>query len=1261
MMLSDVQLSPADPRRESLRRYHLADEDQAIDELLPLADLGECCGRAHTYARVLVAAIRQQTAGKGGVDALLNEYALSTDEGVALMCLAEALLRVPDPLTADRLIRDKLQHGDWENHLGNNPAWLVNAATRGLILTAKLQAWSDRELRHKTGVLKRLLGTAAQPVIRAAVRRAMGIMGDTFVMGRTIDNALTRARRQEARGYTYSYDMLGEGARTAADAERYFHSYRRAIERIGVASAGRGPLGGPGISVKLSALHPRYHAAHRHRVMEELVPRLQSLALLAKQYNIGLTVDAEEAARLELSLDVIETVFTHADLAGWEGFGLAVQAYQKRALFVIEWANHLARHTGRRMCVRLVKGAYWDTEIKLAQMEGLSDYPVFTRKASTDVSYLACARTLLAYRAHLYPQFATHNAYSVAAILAMDDDQSGFEFQRLHGMGEALYNQVLTDTGIPCRIYAPVGEHADLLAYLVRRLLENGANSSFVNNIVDNRVPAEELIADPVNTVRGWSGSRNPAIPLPKNLYGADRTNAAGVSLSDPLPLRAMQKGMQAAWTATQTKRTSDSEWPARETSVLAISPTVEGTGSQHTTQPPQTPIHNPAATHERVGTLAYDDKASMEHKLAAAHQAFAGWSQSMPWYRARLLNRFADALEAHRDQLMMLCVKEAGKNIADSLADLREAVDFCRYYAQQATHIADTHGGEPRGVVLCISPWNFPLAIFVGQVTAALAAGNTVIAKPAEQTSLIARRTVELFYQCGLPANTLQLVISPGKPAGETLVPDPRIQAVTFTGSTDTGRWLFQTLAQRDDAPIPLIAETGGQNAMIVDATALPEQVVDDVIRSGFQSAGQRCSALRVLFLQQEIADRTIDMIRGAMAELSIGDPALLSTDVGPVIDDNALARLQAHTERLQHRGRLLYQCALPLTAKQGRFFAPALYEIDNLAELNSEVFGPVVHVVRYRANDIDGVIGQINDAGYGLTLGIHSRVQRTADHIAANAKVGNIYINRDMIGAVVGVQPFGGRGLSGTGPKAGGPGYLRRLVRPHDAITHNENTAHPLDGLLHPLIRHAAETGFSNNPDRLTPTPCRQTFQHIRQAVARAMPLPGPTGEANTLHYEPRGHLAALYRQTDDPVHCLATLVAALGCGNRLSLYVPSAWLEWCQRLIEALIPHQPGKETITVTETPPSSRLDELLAEPHLTGIIIPPHSAIRTDIVRGLANRPGSLPAIICEPPGAFYLHRFLVEKTITNNTTAAGGNASLMTLVDGQETKAQRQA
>ena len=864
--------------------------------------------------------------------------------------------------------------------------------------------YTDRDKKEQFNVLKRTIGRLGEPVIRKAVRYAMKIMGTQFVMGHNIKGAIERAVETESKGYTYSYDMLGEGARTMADANRYFDSYMMAIDAIGKAANNKGPQKSPGISIKLSAIHPRYEFSHRERVMNELIPRVKELALAAKAYDIGFTIDAEEANRLDISLDIIEAVFADNDLDGWDGFGIAVQAYQKRGLHVIEWVRKLTQKVGRQMMVRLVKGAYWDSEIKDSQVEGYDDFPVFSRKPATDVSYHACAKKLLEYRDTIYSQFATHNAYTVATIIEMAGELTGFEFQRLHGMGESLYDQVVTGKNVPCRVYAPVGEHSDLLAYLVRRLLENGANSSFVNNIVDDNIPVESLLADPVEVVSSWVNKYNPQIPQSIEIYGDERANSKGIDLTDIDDITVMRDNLDSWYKGLNKDKHSES--------AVAVT--------------------NPANHADILGYIEHAKPEDMPAIVERANTAFADWSATPVEQRAEILLRTADLLETHRDELIGLCTKEAGKTILDGVAEVREAVDFCRYYAARAIEMMQDDKLASRGVVLCISPWNFPLAIFLGQVSAALVTGNTVVAKPAEQTSLVALRTIELMHQAGLPKSVVEPVIARGSLVGQHIVPDERVQAIMFTGSTETGSWISQKLAERKGDPVPLIAETGGQNCMIVDSTALPEQVVDDVVASGFQSAGQRCSALRVLFLQEDVADKIITMIKGAMQELHIGDPSLLTTDVGPVIDEKALNALNSHVEYLKTNGTLHYACELPNMGHiDHNFFVPRLYEISDLSVLQKEVFGPVVHVIRYKAEDVDKVIDQVNGTGFGLTMGIHTRIESKSRYLAARSRAGNVYVNRNMIGAVVGVQPFGGRGLSGTGPKAGGPHYLTRLVK--------------------------------------------------------------------------------------------------------------------------------------------------------------------------------------------------------------------------------------
>jgi len=884
---------------------------------------------------------------------------------------------------------------------------------------------SEIEVRDPASFLRRLVARLGEPVVRTAFRQAMRIMGRQFVMGRTIAEALERAEQAERQGYRHSYDMLGEAARTAADAQRYMESYRAAIDAIGRAARGAASVhDAPNISVKLSALHPRYEFAQRRRTMDELVPRIAELARRARDKGIGLTVDAEEADRLDLSLDVIEAVSGDAGLKGWDGFGLAVQAYQKRATAVIDVLADMARRHQRRLMVRLVKGAYWDSEIKRGQERGFEGYPVFTRKASTDVSYLACARMLIADQQAFYPCFATHNAHTVAAIMELAGNRRDWEFQRLHGMGEALYEEVVGKDRFdrPCRVYAPVGGHEELLAYLVRRLLENGANTSFVNRLVDEKAPIDTIIADPVAEVRRLQSKPHPRIPLPINLYGAERPNSAGIDLSDPAVMVPLAKAMEAA---------DAGRWQA--------APVIGGIAKRGKAEK----VTSPADRGRAVGEVTAADGAMVQDAIQRAHRAQAAWDATSAAERAACLNRAADLMEQHRPELMALAVREAGKTIGDALAEVREAVDFCRYYAARARDDFSQPQALPgptgelnsialhgRGVFACISPWNFPLAIFMGQVSAALAAGNSVIAKPAEQTPLIAAKAVELLHRAGVPGDVLHLLPGSGEVVGAALTRDPRVSGIAFTGSTEVAKAISRVLADRPGPIVPLIAETGGQNAMIVDSSALPEQVTNDAIVSAFHSAGQRCSALRVLFVQKDIADRLLTMIAGAMDDLVVGDPSLLSTDVGPVIDQDAKATLDRHAERMGREGKVLKRCKLAAGTEQGTFFAPMLVEIDKLARLDREVFGPILHVVRYDADRLDQVLDDIAATGYGLTLGIHSRIDETIRHVVGRLAVGNAYVNRSMIGAVVGVQPFGGEGLSGTGPKAGGPRYLHRFA---------------------------------------------------------------------------------------------------------------------------------------------------------------------------------------------------------------------------------------
>ena len=991
--------------RKALRPLYRRAEPELLKTLTPAArpSSGEVAP-IRARAERLIAELRGSK-HVGWIDRFLQEYGLNTDEGIALLGLAEAYLRVPDAFTADRLIQDKVGEGDWRAHAGASPSMRVNSATIGLMLTRALVA------EPEPGPLKRLVQRMGEPAVRAGVASAMQIMGEQFVLGRDIAEGLSRSRKADGALFRYSFDMLGEGARTAADAAEYQRAYLDAIAAVGAAAQDGDVFARNTVSVKLSALHPRYEALQAGRAAPELTGLVLELARASKACGIGLTVDAEEADRLEMSLDIIAAVAADPSLRGWDGLGMAVQAYQRRAPAVVGWADALGAATGRKLSVRLVKGAYWDTEIKRAQENGLSDYPVFTRKAATDVSYLACARQMLEAK-HLYPAFATHNALTVATVLQWAGPRRDFEFQRLHGMGVGLYERLIAEEGVNARIYAPVGGYRDLLAYLVRRLLENGANSSFVNQLADGAITDDELLTDPASLVAEAGHSANPRIPAPGALYAPDRANSHGLDISDPQTVAETVELMKLAWLR-------EAEAKAPRTAIA---------------------IHDPADTARVIGRIAEADAAACSAAVGAAQKAQPAWAARSAEARAVVLERAADMLERDRVSFMGLAVREAGKTLPDAIGEVREAVDFCRYYALQARkqlkpEVLPGPTGEHnelrlvgRGVFLCISPWNFPLAIFMGQVTAALVAGNAVVAKPAPQTPLIARRAVDLLHEAGVPKDVLQFVAG-GPEVGQALVADPRVAGVAFTGSTATARRIARTLLEDDARPlVPLIAETGGLNAMIVDSTALAEQVVADVVTSAFRSAGQRCSALRLLVIQEEVAEVTLKMLTGAMAELRIGDPADPATDVGPVIDAAARKRVLAHIET--HRDRVVAACDLPAGTERGHFVAPTVIRLDAIEDLREEVFGPVLHVVTWKAGELDAVVDRINSSGFGLTMGLHSRLGDAAERVQARAKAGNLYVNRSMIGAVVGVQPFGGEGLSGTGPKAGGPHYLFRFV---------------------------------------------------------------------------------------------------------------------------------------------------------------------------------------------------------------------------------------
>ena len=1073
------------PLRRAITAAYRSPETECAPPLIELATASpEEARRIEALARSLVVKLRAKTRSSG-VEGLIHEYSLSSQEGVALMCLAEALLRIPDAATRDALIRDKLAPGDWRAHIGHSPSLFVNAATWGLVLTGRLVTTTSEQ--NLTAALTRLIARSGEPIIRAGVDVAMRLMGEQFVTGRTIEEAIGNAHEREARGFSFSYDMLGEAAVTAEDAARYLDEYERAVHAIGRASHRRGIYQGPGISIKLSALHPRYQRIKRVRVMNELLPCVKKLAALAKSYDIGFNIDAEEADRLDLSLDLLEALSLDPDLRGWNGLGFVIQAYGKRCAAVVDWLIDLARRSGRRLMVRLVKGAYWDSEIKRAQVDGLDGFPVFTRKVHTDVSYLACARKLLLAPDAVYPQFATHNAETLASVLVFagpDFYRGQYEFQCLHGMGEPLYEEVVGRHKLdrPCRVYAPVGSHETLLAYLVRRLLENGANTSFVNRIADPSVSVDDLVADPAAVARTIQpiGAPHDRIAAPRDLYAPDRINSRGLDFSDEGRLARLADGLAAsaktAWRAFPPGAAQDEQGE---------------------------PVLNPADLSDVVGFTRHARADEIAAALEAGERAAPAFAAIPPGERAAILRRAADILEARNDMLVGLIVREAGKAYANAVGEVREAADFLRYYAHEAARTLNPGSPAPLGLVVCISPWNFPLAIFTGQIAAALAAGNSVIAKPAEETPLIAAEAVRALHEAGVPRDALQLMPGAGE-VGSALVADLRAQGIVFTGSTPVARTIEKELAgrlTRQGKPLPLIAETGGLNAMVVDSSALAEQVVVDAVASAFDSAGQRCSALRILCLQDDVADRMLRMLKGAIAELEVGDPRRLSADVGPVITTQARDAIMGHIETMRRRGHEVTQIPLGEAAARGTFVAPTLIEVSKVADVEREVFGPVLHVLRYKREALDKLIDDVNAAGYGLTFGLHTRIDETIARVVERIEAGNIYVNRNIIGATVGVQPFGGSRLSGTGPKAGGPLYLSRLIC--------EPAPSALDGVEG---GDAAIAGIRVYRDWLaaqghTLEAERCVGMMARSPLGARAELKGPVGERNVYTLKPRG----------------------------------------------------------------------------------------------------------------------------------------------------------
>ena len=1338
-MIFDYPAPARSELRAAISAAHRANETEFLSSLLEAAALpDDLQHRISERARKLVNEVRALT-HKGGIEDFMQEYGLSSHEGTVLMCLAESLLRVPDTKTEEDLIEDKLKSADFSKHLGHSDSLFVNASTWAFMLTGKLLEAKESTSHNLATVLTRLVARGTEPLIREALIQSMRIIGQQFIFAPSIEAGLKRAHSLEKKGYRFSFDMLGEAAITTIDAERFYNRYKQAISAIGHPNTGR-PYEGPEISLKLSALYPRYEFAQYRHTLDVLLPRLKTLALMAKEANIGLTMDAEEADRQELQLDLLEMLATDAELSGWDGLGIAIQTYQKRAYPIIGWLAELARRTGRRLMVRLVKGAYWDTEIKHCQVGGYDDYTVFTRKESTDVSFIACTKKLLANTDVLYPMFSTHNAYTIALILEVARDYRDLEFQRLHGMGETLFSQIIdaNTIALPCRIYAPCGGHKELLPYLVRRLLENGANTSFVNRIVDKSIPVERIIADPIAKVRRYQCKPHPRIPLPKDLFGASRQNSQGLDLTDEAKFRSLDVELQTF---------TDQGWYA--------SPIIDGelVGGE------TTPVFDPSNRRRQIGEVTTSTEAHIDKALSLATETAVRWNQTSVDERARCLERTADLFETHMSELMALCVREAGKTLSNAIAEVREAVDFCRYYAHRARkdlaepQVLPGNGVKVRyqalGVFACISPWNFPLAIFSGQIAAALVTGNTVIAKPAEQSPLIAAKAIRLFHEAGIPPGALHLITGDGA-VGARLVADPRIAGVAFTGGTEASHHIRRMLADGKRCVAPLIAETGGQNAMIVDSTALLEQAVKDILASAFDSAGQRCSALRVLFVQDDIAERMFELLAGAMAELRVGDPALLKTDVGPVIDLEAKQRLETHVAEMAKLGRLIHACDLTAETVHGTFFTPKAYEIDSLNRLQEEHFGPILHVIRYPAGDLDNVLQTIHDSGYALTFGLHSRIDSTMNHIRQRLRVGNIYVNRNIIGAVVGVQPFGGEGLSGTGPKAGGPHYLYRFTRSKRMEVKETDTAEtPASGTQTTRIAAAGRwasapvvggefvTGSmvsitaqgdasrtigivtlataeyaeramtlatqvrfqldqipatqradyleqaatqllrdSENLKRLCQDeagiPAEQTqqnFAHAR-ALCRAyaeqtrkkftdpLTLPGPTGEVNEYSLHNRGVFLCIGGDQQPVLSLVGMIAAALAAGNAVVVLPTKKALLLGGRIFSYFKNAGFPDEALHFLPAQSDKILSFLIKDRRLAGVayvgdihstcLLDKHIAARTGpLIPLLASIDGQIDGGLFADPRNLY--RFASERTLSVNTTAAGGNASLYSL------------
>lgn len=1187
--------------RPTLSEHYRCDEEQLVKQLIPQARVDEHVEGIKTLTKKLVEKVRNARQKASGVDALMHEFSLSSEEGVALMCLAEALLRIPDKATADKLIRDKIAKGDWRSHVGNSPSLFVNAAAWGLVVTGKLVATHSESSLASS--LSRLIQKGGEPLIRKGVDVAMRLLGKQFVTGETIQQAIKNGEKRFAMGYRYSYDMLGEAAFTEQDAKRYYDDYVASIHAVGAVSRGLGVYKSSGVSVKLSAIHPRYSLAQHKRVIDELYPRLKDLFLLAKQYDIGLNIDAEEADRLELSLDLMDRLIADPDLADFAGIGFVVQAYQKRCPYVIDYLIEKARANHRKLMIRLVKGAYWDSEVKRAQADGAEGYPVFSRKVHTDLNYVVCAKKLLSAQDVIYPQFATHNAQTLSTIYHLAQGKH-FEFQCLHGMGETLYDEVVGshNLNVQCRIYAPVGSYQTLLAYLVRRLLENGANSSFVNQIVDENLSIDDLACDPVAKAQITEGTMHPKIPLPVKLFAEQRQNSKGYDLTDAIHLKTLE---------AELNQLASRQYRAE--------PQIAGekTENLHSRQ-----VHNPANIAEVVGEVIEATENDVAKAFAVAEQFKAEWQNTSPVVRAEALEKMADLMEANMPQLFDLAVREAGKTLNNAIAEVREAVDFCRYYAKEVRQNPEGYR-NPRGIVVAISPWNFPLAIFVGEVSSALVAGNVVLAKPAEQTSLMAYYAVSLFHQAGIPEQALQCLTGSGKVIGSALVSDPRVNGVIFTGSTDTAKNINRNL-QKSAHIVPLIAETGGQNAMIVDSSALAEQVVADILNSAFDSAGQRCSALRVLYLQRDVAEHILTMLKGAMAELKVGKPQNLNTDVGPVIDKVAQERLLNHIDEMKKVAKSCYQVPIdPELSQTGIFVPPTLLEIEHINQLKHEVFGPVLHVIRFDADNLPQVMADINSTGFGLTSGLHSRIDETVDLWLESIYAGNLYVNRNTVGAVVGVQPFGGMGLSGTGPKAGGPLYLQRLVNRCEWTLSGLEGGKPADtsGLLTGIQAVLSGTELQNAQD-LIASLSRQS------PLGKVFKMQGITGEVNFMQFEARPVIAIGNGSLEQQIQALIAVVVS---GSRAAVHSNSPLAKQAQ--------HFAGLVIIS----------NDFNSLANLSSLIV--LEPLSLEEKAHYAERTGAILTYVENLDLALSLFPLLHEKAISINTAAAGGNASLMSEMD----------